>query len=208
MQQMYKVFFNERIVFVLSSHQPLIDNNSLCFKINSLEEFKNAWNFFIDDTQNRNLTVVISQAQNIKQAFFGFFKIIEAAGGLVFNNESQLLCIKRWGIWDLPKGKIEKNEKKKAAALREVEEETAISGLIIQKKETVTYHIYQSKFHNNKWVLKPTYWYRMYCSSEQVPQPETNEDITEARWLTIHEIKTMVLPNTYHSLLPVFEQVM
>ncbi|HKM95013.1 MAG TPA: NUDIX domain-containing protein [Prolixibacteraceae bacterium] len=204
---MYKVFFNDRIVFVLSLHQPLIDNNSLCFKINSLEEFENAWKIFMDDSQNRNLTLVISQTQNIKKAFLGFFKIFEAAGGLVFNNENQLLCIKRWGIWDLPKGKIEKDEKKKAAALREVEEETGISDLIIQKKETVTYHIYQSKYHHNKWVLKPTHWYRMNCSSQQLPVPETNEDITEARWLSVQEIKTMVLPNTYHSLLPVFEQL-
>ncbi len=51
------------------------------------------------------------------------FKNIEAAGGLVFNAKNEFLLIKRLGKADLPKGKIEKGEDPKTAALREVEEE-------------------------------------------------------------------------------------
>ena len=51
------------------------------------------------------------------------------------------MLIKRLGLWDFPKGKIEKGEKKKVAAVREVEEEcgvkTALGDLI-----TETLHVY------------------------------------------------------------------
>ena len=36
--------------------------------------------------------------------------IIEAAGGMVFNEKNELLMIFRRGFWDLPKGKIDPGE--------------------------------------------------------------------------------------------------
>ena len=66
---------------------------------------------------------------NIEKVFKSFIaniRIIKAAGGLVKNGEGQYLFIHRLGKWDLPKGKVEENEKMKEAALREVEEECGI----------------------------------------------------------------------------------
>ena len=42
--------------------------------------------------------------------FCSKFIIIEAAGGVVYNNEDQVVMIFRNDFWDLPKGKLEKNE--------------------------------------------------------------------------------------------------
>ena len=53
--------------------------------------------------------------------------LIEAAGGLVKNENGDYLFIYRNDKWDLPKGKIEKDEKTKVAAVREVEEECGIA---------------------------------------------------------------------------------
>ena len=39
--------------------------------------------------------------------FKSWFTNVEAAGGIVKNSEGKFLFIKRWDIWDLPKGKIE-----------------------------------------------------------------------------------------------------
>src|SRR5438552_3388516 len=53
--------------------------------------------------------------------------LIEAAGGIVKNTDGAYLFIYRLDKWDLPKGKIEKGEKTKEAAVREVEEECGIT---------------------------------------------------------------------------------
>ncbi|MFN5421861.1 MAG: NUDIX domain-containing protein, partial [bacterium] len=36
--------------------------------------------------------------------------IIEAAGGMVFNQAGELLMMKRRGFWDMPKGKLDAGE--------------------------------------------------------------------------------------------------
>ncbi|ULT24020.1 NUDIX domain-containing protein [Sphingobacterium sp. E70] len=68
---------------------------------------------------NRDFETVF---QNLKSKL----KIIKAAGGLVKNGDGDYLFIYRLGKWDLPKGKVEDNEKMKEAAVREVEEECGI----------------------------------------------------------------------------------
>lgn len=107
------------------------------------------------------------------------FKEKAAAGGCVLNEKKQLLLIERNGLWDLPKGKIEKGEKNDEAAIREVEEETGIKNPVILKEMEVSWHIFS---HNEKWILKPTYWYLMdyQGSDELIPQGE--EGITQVIW--------------------------
>jgi 8-oxo-dGTP pyrophosphatase MutT (NUDIX family) len=53
------------------------------------------------------------------EEFKACFKVIEAGGGLVLNSKGEFLVIYRNGIWDLPKGKLEKGEDFQTAALRE-----------------------------------------------------------------------------------------
>jgi 8-oxo-dGTP pyrophosphatase MutT (NUDIX family) len=109
-----------------------------------------------------------------------YFRFVEAAGGLVMNSRKEYLFIKRFGIWDLPKGKMKQNEAPGDAAIREVEEETGVSGLTITEKLPATYHIYAFK---NNFVLKKTYWYLMFATGKGKPVPQLEEDITEAVWL-------------------------
>ena len=54
--------------------------------------------------------------------FCSNYKIIEAAGGLVFNDKNKILMIFRNGKWDLPKGKLEIGEQIQDGAIREVKE--------------------------------------------------------------------------------------
>ncbi|MEO8150473.1 MAG: NUDIX domain-containing protein, partial [Bacteroidia bacterium] len=95
-----------------------------------------------------------------------------------------------------PKGKIEKDEKKKAAAMREVEEECGISGLTIIQKLTPTFHSYNIK---GKRVLKISYWYEMKTVDDRKLIPQLEEDITEARWVAKEEIPQL-LNNSYSSI--------
>ncbi len=79
------------------------------------------------------------------KSFKSLFHIVEAAGGLVANKEDKILFIHRLGKWDLPKGKLEKGEGVKEAAVREVEEETGITDLELLDFLQETYHIYTEK---------------------------------------------------------------
>ncbi len=139
--------------------------------------------------------------ENLLTFFSAMFKIIEAAGGLVQNEEGKWLFIFRNGKWDLPKGKIEKGEKVKTAAIREVEEECGISKLQIVKELSSTYHTY---FMEEKQVLKRTYWFEMTCADTSALVPQVEEGITDVQWLAKSEFKK-VKTNTYESILDVLK---
>jgi ADP-ribose pyrophosphatase YjhB (NUDIX family) len=137
-----------------------------------------------------------SNLEKLKQAFFKNFQLIEAAGGIVQNDEKEILFIYRLGKWDLPKGKIEKGENEQEAAVREVEEETGVTGLHLKNKVGETYHVYEAF---GKHFLKISHWYYMTCSSKQQLVPQTEEDITEIKWVNTKDIKDP-MKNTYPSI--------
>ena len=116
----------------------------------------------------------------LKKAFFKKFTVVLAAGGLVENENKELLLIFRRGRWDLPKGKTDKGEKLEACALREVEEETGLTRIKLSSPLMLTHHVYHE---GARFILKESHWYRMKVSGEQTPEPQTEEDITELKWV-------------------------
>lgn len=132
----------------------------------------------------------------LKQTFFKNFTVIEAAGGIVQNEKKELLFIHRLGKWDLPKGKIETGEKEETCAVREVMEETGVNDLHLKKKIGETYHVYDQF---GKHFLKISHWYHMTCSSKQTLVPQTEEHITEIKWVKTSDIKEPI-KNTYPSI--------
>lgn len=132
----------------------------------------------------------------LKKAFFKHFTIIEAAGGIVQNEKKEVLFIFRRGKWDLPKGKMEKKETAEAAAAREIEEETGVKDLKLKKKIGETYHTYDEY---GKHILKISHWFYFTCNSAQKLQPQTEEDITEIKWVKTKDIKEP-MNNTYENI--------
>lgn len=137
-----------------------------------------------------------SDLTKLKETFFKLFKVIEAAGGIVQNEKKELLFIYRHGKWDLPKGKLEKGEKEQDCALREVTEETGVTNLHLKKKVGETYHVYDEF---GKHFLKISHWYYMSCPSKEILIPQTEEDITELKWVKTLDIKEP-MKNTYASI--------
>ena len=128
------------------------------------------------------------------------YTIIKAAGGLVLKS-GKALMIYRLKTWDLPKGKLEKGEKPKACALREVEEECNIK-VKLGKKLCHTWHTYK---RNGDKILKKTYWYTMYCTDDSKMKPLKVENIEQVRWMDETEIEK-ALSGAYLSIRDVFKK--
>jgi 8-oxo-dGTP pyrophosphatase MutT (NUDIX family) len=134
--------------------------------------------------------------EKLKKAFFKHFQVIEAAGGVVQNGDKDLLFIFRRGKWDLPKGKMEKGEQPESCAIREIEEETGVKNLKLKKKITDTWHVYDEF---GKHILKISHWFYFTSSGKQTLIPQTEEDITQAKWIATRDIKKPIA-NTFETI--------
>lgn len=159
-------------------------------------------NFYNDPASVR---MKISAPKNFTgacKAFNSLFRRIEAAGGILRDKEGKYLFIKRMGFWDLPKGKLDRNESREAGAIREVNEETGLTGLSITKLLPSTFHIYIDR--KGQEILKETYWFEMMCTDSSEPVPQTEEEITEVKWFSPDELQ-IPLASTYAALKQLFQ---
>lgn len=124
---------------------------------------------------------------------------VAAAGGAVSDEQGRLLVIRRLGLWDLPKGKVDPGEGMEAAAVREVQEETGLRSVRITAPLPGSWHTYERK---GRRYLKHTHWYVMEASSAEVLVPQTEEDIEEVRWIEPAELAG-IKKRTYPSLVAV-----
>ncbi|PLX22127.1 MAG: NUDIX hydrolase [Marinilabiliales bacterium] len=200
---MYKVFYKDRTVFFVENDQNIIEpNDHKIHHYSNKKQLKIAIDDFLILEELNDLYVVCKDIDMVFNEFSSFYKIIEAAGGLVKDKDQNILMIFRRGKWDLPKGKIEKNELPEVAAIREVEEECGIEDLEIQRSLEITYHTYQLK---GKDILKKTYWYQMIHNGIQEPVPQVEEDITEVKWVKPKEVYTLI-QYTYPSIIDVLKK--
>ncbi len=172
-------------VLIKNATVQIIDKFLLFLKQNKLKKLEEI-TFKVDDYE--------AVVEDIKQDY----TIIKAAGGLVLN-EGEVLMIWRLKKWDLPKGKLDKKEGPKKAAIREVEEECNIK-VKLGKKICHTWHTYKQ---NGRRILKKTYWYRMYCIDDSEMKPQLSENIERIEWMNESELKE-ALYNTYPSIRDVF----
>ena len=190
---MYKVFINEKKIVL--SQEPQDSPKTLNY------DGTHSFEFAIDlltNTQSQGLNIYHQDLDKLWSDFKGFFRNIEAAGGIVLNPEHKILFIHRLGKWDLPKGKIELGESRELAAVREVEEECGIFDL--ERKDFInsTYHIYTER--DGKKVLKTTYWFEMFYGGTGTPKPQIEEGISEVGWKDEEEITNEILPSTFHNI--------
>ena len=163
-------------------HEPRLENLSLWAK--RLEE----------DAALLAVYAMVKEPTKCFENFSATYRNIDAAGGLV-TRKDELLFIKRFGKWDLPKGKVEKGESFEAAAVREVEEECG-EWASPKKIIATTYHTYQFQ---GAMALKHSHWYQMETSFQGTPKPQLEEGITEVRWFGKNELPE-VMANTYASI--------
>jgi ADP-ribose pyrophosphatase YjhB (NUDIX family) len=157
---------------------------------------------FLLDKEKVEMEIFSDNSDELLLHIKSFFKYIEAAGGVVFDKEHKnILLLERLGKCDLPKGKIEKNEKPEESAIREVSEECGIYGQRILKEIQPTYHIY---ILNEKYYLKKTYWFEMEYYGNEKPTPQITENISKVYWNKICDLE-QCLANTYSNLYSIFD---
>lgn len=194
---MYKVFVNDKPLFLTNQVQKETD-----FKL-----------FLLESVDIKKLIVKIFQ-NKIQKAFLyhpdeklimktlrAKLPVEKAGGGLVYNKDGDVLFIFRNGKWDLPKGGTEKNETIEETAIREVEEETGVTGLAITEKLQRTYHIFK---RNGRYKLKITQWFEMRTKYEGIPQGQADEGIERVEWVNPKDIK-FLLENSYENIKLFFE---
>lgn len=183
---MYKVFNNERFVFIINQsdfstffYQPTIP----IFFVDVLDK-----QMVIDYFQHPigSCILVCQDSKKMFDSLKNYFDFRIAAGGLVENQKEEILVMLRRGMYDFPKGHLEKNETIEQCAVREVEEETGLRNIELKELISTSYHIYYEK---KKFVLKETYWYKMKVDSGQTLIPQTEEDIEKIFWVGREDLK-------------------
>lgn len=192
-----KIFFGDKPLF-------------LCDEISEIIEpyMHHDDTMFIDELDKHTIKTIIYEMQQpgihagvfkhhdleeLKKVFFKKFYLVKAAGGLVLNDDHEILMIFRKGKWDLPKGKLDEGETLEACAVREVEEETGLTGVSLLSPLIITYHTYHE---GTKFILKESHWYRMKSKKEMHFTPQLEEGITEIKWFD-NKSTSKILPNTY-----------
>lgn len=179
---MYKIYINDKPLFLQDFSEYKLGD---AFNLSGVYMDKPVTLLqYIDSLEKKNklnaIRLYSKDVERLKNDFLGMYKVIDAAGGVVFNEKNEILVIFRRGSWDIAKGKIDKGETKEDAAVREVMEETGIIDVTLHEELGTTYHTYLSK--KGKRILKRTFWYKMTAPNQDLI-PQTEEDIEQAIWV-------------------------
>jgi mutator protein MutT len=208
--QMYKVFINNKPLLLLDaeiSEKLVIESQKNSRFLVTKYAGKPKFLYSFIDTLEKSphydgIVLTTADLPKLWADFQSIFKIIEAAGGVVYNEKGEVLLIYRLKTWDLPKGKIDKGETPEVAAVREIQEETGLEVVELGDFICHTYHTYQ---HKEKRVLKKTHWYKMSTAEMQLT-PQLSEDIEVAEWRDL-PIFLQSKPTIYQAILDVLSAV-
>ncbi len=175
---MYKVFVNRLIINLTSDKEFLNDSKTYLLSSISIKEIIKKLKI------HDEVFLYYPDKKKLLKEFKEKLVTIKATGGIVTNKKNQILFIYRKGKWDLPKGKMEKNESKKESAMREVIEETGVKKLKIINFFSTTFHLIKVK---REYFLKETHWYTMKTKYDGKLKPQKSEGIISAKWKTFDE---------------------
>ncbi len=176
------IYASEKVIFL--TDEPIVKgaSNSFALKEVSFKEILS----LLKKPDVKALFLHHHNADKLLSKFRKKVKTIIAGGGRVSNLNGDVLFIYRNKKWDLPKGRIERNETIVEGALREVKEETGVKKLKIIGSIGPTYHLFK---RNGETKLKITHWFEMSTTYTGELCPEKSEGISKAVWLSEDKIQ-------------------
>ena len=179
---MYKVFIDHKPIIIVKKSKK--DNKLTSVSAKKVNDVLLDLEPFLKDVSiDAPLQLTCKDPEAEFKRLFCDFKQVTAAGGLVKGNEGYLLIFRK-GLWDIPKGKMEKDEDEEETAVREIEEECGVKA-VLEDLIVKTYHTYLFK---KKKVLKVTYWYLLFYYGNKKLVPQTDEGITDVKWASVNEL--------------------
>tara|TARA_R110002050_G_scaffold104052_6_gene213336 strand:+ start:40191 stop:40772 length:582 start_codon:yes stop_codon:yes gene_type:complete len=189
---MYKVFVGDKpIVLTTVVEEETNFKNYLLDSVNIGKVIRE-----LNNTSLEEVRLIHKNEEKLLKKFLKKLPNVIAGGGKAYNDNNEILFIYRNDKWDLPKGKVEGNETIEKTAIREVTEETGVSGLEIIKPLNTTYHIFK---RNGKHKIKVTYWFEMKTSFKGNLYAQEEEGITKVEWLNEAQV-SKALENSYANI--------
>ena len=206
---MYKIYINDTPLILITAAEgakklPGTELNPV-HRYNGKVKYLSNYIDMLEKTDRfESVTLFATDFETMLKDFTGLFKMIDAAGGVVFNDKKEVLMIFRLGFWDLPKGKTDPGETNEIAAVREVREETGIENVELGDFLRKTYHTYRTA--KGKRILKRTFWYKMHTSDTELV-PQTEENIEMAVWRNPAD-SLLGLPKMYKNIRDVLKAIL
>ncbi len=201
-----KIYINNKPLILTNIAEQYIDENPLAAGYLFLTgAFPRNLNMAIKHLTSRlSLGVVIEDIsiEALMEMLQNNFQIINAGGGVVCNEDGDILMIYRRGKWDLPKGKQDEGETTKDCAQREVQEETGLEVLQVKNPICISSHVY---LQGGKQILKYTYWYEMFASKNSDLLPQKEENILDVKWIPESKLN-LYMHQTYDAIKEVLKQ--
>jgi len=192
------VFIKDKPIYLSDElSEDLLLNSQLIIQYDGSSDIELTVKLFENSPSIKSLVIYSDNFEKLKHSFVSQYKIIEAAGGIVFNPNNEILLIHRYDRWDLPKGKMESGETPEISALREVEEECGIKNISIVKALQNTYHCFE---HFGEKTIKITYWYKMQVAELNGElKPQIEEGITDVKWFSKSNLNN-AMQTAYNSI--------
>lgn len=116
---------------------------------------------------------------------------VSAGGVIVYKHTREWLVLimkDMKGNWTFPKGKIEEHEEPAEAAIREIREEVGLTALTHIAELTPVHYFY----YRGGPVKKTVHYYLFRSPKKQTPVVQTEEGISEARWVRMADAKRII----------------
>jgi ADP-ribose pyrophosphatase YjhB (NUDIX family) len=112
---------------------------------------------------------------------------VPCVGAIVIDQGERILLVRRAnppaeGLWSIPGGRVEPGEPVESAVLRELREETGVTGLVVREVGTV----HRDAPSGDRYVIRD---YLVTVSGS--PEPTAGDDAADAAWFALGELRRL-----------------